>query len=163
MLCVMNKAMQARQCRVRQSKGGQAKFEQQVKAAICQAWIAYHLAGTLAQRARERKYPRKYCTSLLQTMSADLHHFVLQSCHTCFQHHAQYVASHPIDKVEDYERWVFDLHNAVNVKLNKAIESDFGAVRQHYRDQAQSLGKLANITRLSAAVPAVHGRYCYNC
>lgn len=137
--------------------------EQLIRNAMGQAWIAYHLAAGLAHRALERGNPRTYCVNLLFKMSNDIHHFVLQSCKTCHSHHREYCQRFPIKKCTDFERWVFDLHNAVNERVQKPTETDFEKVREHYRQQIVSLGDDANIMTISRAMPAIFGRYCYNC
>jgi hypothetical protein len=145
------------------SRTGDQTDEALIKDAMRQAWIAYHLAAALAAQALQRGGARKYCISLLQRMSKDIHYFVLQSCKVCHMHHHEYCARVPIRKCGDFERWVFDLHNCVNRNLDKPIEKDFDAVRDYYRGQIESLGTDANVTSISKAMPAIFGRYCYDC
>ena len=93
----------------------------------------------------------------------DIRHYVLPVCASCYSHHEEYITANPISKVTDYERWVFDLHNDVNARIGKSYVADFEAVRDYYRQQLDTLGPKITMTRLSNALPAIAGRYCYNC
>ena len=149
-----------------QSKKLQQSDDEAVRQAMAQSWIIYHLAGALAQRAVERGNKPTYAASVLARVSADIHHYVLQSCRSCFDHHAAYLRLHPIDgQVRDFEKYVFDMHNHVNVVADKPqlTPVDFTAVREHYRGTLGRMGKQTTATVLSKSLPAIYGRYCYDC
>lgn len=131
--------------------------------ALSQTWILYHLTGAMAQRTANKHGNRVYASGVLDRVALDLHHFVLVACDSCYRHHREYLDTHPIKEANDYERWVFDMHNSVNRRLGKSEITDFDAVRDHYRAQLELVGYNATATVISAALPVTVGRYCYNC
>lgn len=134
-------------------------------AALAKTWIVYHLGGTMAQRAliRNDNKCKIYTFKLFMKIVDDIRHYVMPACASCYSHHEEYIKANPISQITDYEKWVFDLHNAVNERIGKSSLPDFDAVRDYYRDQLDALGTKITMTRLSRALPAIAGRYCYNC
>lgn len=133
--------------------------------ALAQTWILYHLGSAVAQRSLLRNHNKckLYTFKLFMKIVDDIRHYVLPVCASCYSHHEEYITANPISKVTDYERWVFDLHNDVNERIGKSSVADFEAVRDYYRQQLDTLGPKITMTRLSNALPAIAGRYCYNC
>lgn len=136
-------------------------LDEKVEAAFGKTWILYHCAGALA--ARLQKDAPRYAESSFSKVSTEIHLFVLSACSACQKHHTEYLQLHPAKL--DYERWVFDLHNAVNHRRRKPEipDAEFEAVRAHYRAQLARLGRRATATLLTQRLPIVSQRYCYDC
>lgn len=133
------------------------------RTALAQTWVLLHLGGALAQRSSLRNKKGKYAFDAFKKLSEDAKHYVLSACSTCRSHYDEYLKTNAFTQNTDFERWVFDLHNSVNERLNKDVEGDFEQVRDYYRKELESLGRDITITKLSNALPAIAGRYCYSC
>ena len=136
-----------------------------VRAAMAQAWVVYHLAGALAQKKSERGH-KVYAASILTRVAMDIHHFILRSCPSCFEHHTDFLKKNPINgHIQDFEAYVFGLHNAVNERAGRELCTDLDSVRAHYRKQLARLEEAGSVTvgALADALPTTNGRYCYTC
>ena len=138
-------------------------------AALGQTWILYHLAAALCASLLARGNSHKFVHGLMRRMNTEVSLFVLSACPPCQTHHRQYVdANFPSSRSceeFDAERFVFDLHNAVNDLCGRAAlqEEDLIAVRDHYRKSLAALGRNVTITMLCKHLPALCERYCYDC
>lgn len=142
--------------------------EAEIRERIAQSWMAYHLAGALAER--NRRHNDAFAVQTLRKISLDLHHYVLVACKACSDHHLAYLAEHPVETAlgleGGFEEWVFDLHNAVNRRAGKPVlakPEHLPRVVAHYREALGCLGRGATTTLLSRALPVLTSRFCYGC
>ena len=146
--------------------------KRELDAATGKAWVVYHMAASVAQLQKQRSTNPAYAHRALLRIAMDIHYFVLAACNKCLMHHLPYlsklrtVAHSSRSEDFDAERFVFDLHNDVNVELGKRpIDvTEFSKVRSHYRNAVMSLGSsLPTATALSTSIHTLQARYCYQC
>lgn len=151
--------------RARRSQAGAENDLQMQRKALAQTWIVYHLAAAHAQVTLERGGKRRLASGHLTQVALDIHHFVLAVCSSCLAHHSSALQETPIRSCDDFERWVFNLHNSVNKRLRLAElpDSEFEAVRTFYRASLKSLGPRVTSASLSRNLPTLRPRFCHSC
>ena len=141
----------------------------EMRDAMRKTWVIYHTAGAMAYESQRRGNSAAFSFSILRRIAMDIHHFVVSACPRCLHHHTEYLRQHLPRAIArqhiDYERFVFDLHNAITERTGGTAlpDAEFDAVRQHYREQLRSMGPAVSTYSLSMALPTLAGRWCYDC
>ena len=145
------------------SASSKSSHEAKRKHAFQVAWIVYHLSAALAARqSRRSRASSTFARDGFRKMMLDIHNFVVKACEACAVHHEDYMRTHPVG--QDFEKWVYELHNAVNRRVGHPEEEDFATVQKHYQNQLDAIGgDRVTMATLSRALIAINGRFCYEC